>query len=175
MKFHMEKTFRYQTLLLLIIVHQNWNEFHKVDVELFTYTLNIFEELGGKYFVHFVNKIISRIYKLIIDQELPRVIEMMRTNLQIGSEIIGDWFLYAKYTEIRLYGFTGNLFLLPTFLTNKIFSLEFVRQMIHIEKKNFMNIKKGCNISFHYTIGCFVIKTSQIVQILIDILDSMKL
>ena len=33
---------------------------------------------------------------------------------------------------------------------------------------------KGRNISFHYTIGPFVIKTSQSVQLLRDILDTMK-
>ena len=116
----------------------------------------------------------SRVYQLIFDQELPRVIDIMKINLQIGSEIIGDWFLYDEYTEIRLYGFTGNPFLLPAFLTNRIFSLEFARQIIHIEKEHFLNVKKGWNISFHYTIGPFVIKTSQSGQLLTYILDTMK-
>ena len=92
-----------------------------MDVELFTYTLNLSEELGGKYFVHFANKIMTRIYTLIFDQELPRVTKMMRSHLQIGSEVTGDWFLYAKYTKIRLYGFIGYPFLLPAFLTDRIF------------------------------------------------------
>ena len=116
----------------------------------------------------------SRIYKLIFDQELPSVTDMMRTNLQTGLEITGDWFLYVEYTEIRVYGFTGNPFLLPGFLTDRIFALEFARKIIHTEKEHFLNIKKGCNINFHYTIGPFVIKTSQTVQILTDILDAMK-
>ena len=80
----MEKNFRYQTLLLLIIVHQNWDELQKMDSELFIDTFNLSEELEGESFFHFVNKIMSRIYKLIFDQELPRVIDMMRTNLQTG-------------------------------------------------------------------------------------------
>ena len=83
---------------------------------------------------------------------------MMRTNFKIRLEIIGDWFLYAEYIKIGLYSLTRNPFLLPYFLTNKIFSLEFSRQRIHIEKDHFMNIEKGCNISFHYFIGPFVIK-----------------
>ena len=128
--------------------------------ELFTNTLNLSEELGGRTFVHFVKKIMSRIYKLIFGQELQRVTKMMRTNLQKGSEITGDWFLYVECTESRLYGFTGNPFLLPAFLTDMIFSLNFSRKRIHREKEHFLNVKKGCNISFHYTIGPFVIKTS---------------
>jgi hypothetical protein len=83
MNFHMEKTFRYQTFLLLIIIHQNWDELQKVDFELFIDTFNLSEELGGRSFVHFVNKIMSRIYKLILDQELPRVTDIMRPNLQM--------------------------------------------------------------------------------------------
>ena len=100
---------------------------------------------------------------------------MMRTHLQRGYEVTGDWFLYAENTKIRLYGFTSYPFLLPAFLTNTVFALEFDRQRVHIEKAHFLNNKKGCNISFHYTIGPFVIKSSQIVQILIEILESMKL
>ena len=108
----------------------------------------------------------SRIYTLSFDQEIPTDTKMMRSHLQIGSEVIGDWFLYVEYTEIRLYGFTRYPFLFPTFLTDIIFFLEFPRQRIHTEKEHFINIKKGFNIKFHYTIGPFVVKSSQIVQIL---------
>ena len=55
---------------------------------------------------------------------------MMRSNLQTDSKVTGDWFLYVEYAEIRLYGFTGYPFLLPTFLTNRIVALEFARQRI---------------------------------------------
>ena len=114
-----------------------------MDVELFTNTLNLLEELECKTFVHFSNKIMSTIYTLIFDQELPSVTEMMRSNLQTGSKVTEDWFLYVEYTEIRLYGFTWYPFLLLAFLTDKIFSLEFSRKRIHTEEEHFLNIKKG--------------------------------
>ena len=97
-------------------------------------TFNLSEELGGKSFVQFTNKIMSRLYQWIFDQELLRVTDIMRTNLEIGSKIIGYWFLYAEYIEIRLYGFTRNPFPLLSFLTDRIFSLEFSKQRIHTEK-----------------------------------------
>ena len=146
-----------------------------MDVDLFTDTLNLTEELGCKYFPHFANKIMLRIYTLIFDQELPKDTKMMKSHLQIGSEVTGDWFLYAEYTRIRLYGFTGYPFLLPAFLTDRIFALEFARQKIHTEKEHFLNIKKGCNISFHFTSVPFVVKSSQTMQILTYILETMKL
>ena len=117
----------------------------------------------------------SRIYTLIFDQELPRVTEMMGSNLETGSEVTGDWFLHAEYIEIRLYGFTGYPFLLPSFLTDRVFALEFARQRIHTEKEHFLNIKKGCNINFHYTIVPFVVKSNEIVQIITNLLDAMKI
>ena len=92
---------------------------------MFIDTFNLLEELGGRSFVQFANKIMSRVYKLIFGQELPRVIDIMRTHLQTGSKIKGDWFLYVECTGIRSYGFTRNPFLLPYFLTEMIFSLEF--------------------------------------------------
>ena len=95
----------------------------------------------------------SRIYTLIYDQELHRVTKMIRSHLQSGSEVTRDWFLYAENIENRLYGFTGYPFLLPAFLTDRLFALEFVRQRVHTENEHFLNNEKGCNISFHYTIG----------------------
>ena len=79
-------------------------------------------------FVQFANKVMSKIYKLIYDQEFPRVTDLMRSQLQSGSEVTGVWFLYAEAIEIRLHGFTGYPFLLPAFLTDRVFALEFARQ-----------------------------------------------
>ena len=76
----------------------------------------------------------SNIYTFIVDQELPCFKKMMRSHLQTSSKVIGDWFLYAEYTEIGLYGFTRYPFLLPAFLTDRIFTLEFARQRIHTKK-----------------------------------------
>ena len=43
----------------------------------------------------FVNKIMAKVYKLLFDDVLPRVLEEMRIILQSSSEEkIGDWFLY---------------------------------------------------------------------------------
>ena len=69
-----------------------------MDVDLFIDTINFSKELGGKPFVHFANKIMSRIYTLIFYQELPKVTEMMRRHLQTSSEVTWDWFLYAENT-----------------------------------------------------------------------------
>ena len=73
MNLHTKTTFRYQTLPLKMIVKQNWNELQKVDPNLCTKNVNFSEELRSRTFVQFANKVMSRIYTLIYDQELRRV------------------------------------------------------------------------------------------------------
>ena len=94
----------------------------------------------------------------------------MRSQLQLGSEVTCNWILYDEAIEIKLYGFTCYPFLLPTFLTDIVFALEFARQRIHTEKEHFLNNKKGCNISFHYSIGPFGINSIQTIEILTKML-----
>ena len=149
-----------------MIVQQNWNELQKVDADLFTDTINFSEELGGIPFVHFPNKIISMIYTLIFDQELPKVTKMMIIYLQTGSKVTGDWFLHVENTEIRLYGFIVYPFLLPTFLTDRIFTLEFSRQRIHTEKKNiFLITIKGAILSFIILLALLQLRVAKLFKL----------
>ena len=76
----------------------------------------------------FVNTIMAEIYKLLFDDVLPRVLENMRLMLHYSLEDkIGDWFLYKEFTVLRIYGFTGEPYMLLAFLTPRIFALEFMR------------------------------------------------
>ena len=76
----------------------------------------------------FVNSIMSEIYKLLFDELLPRVLKEMKSMMQSSPEDrIGDWFLYKDFTVLRVYGFTGEPYRLPAFLTPRIFILEYMR------------------------------------------------
>lgn len=157
--FHLEKHFRYQTLLLLTFVHSNLAHLQKQDPLLFSDNFNISEESTNIYFFEFTNKIMARIYQLIFYSELPRVLEEMRNKLQLSTNPTGDWFIFKDYTILRIYRFKEAPYMLPYFLTTSLFSLEFIRQRLFTEKEHFLKYKKGCNIKFHYTVGPFVIKT----------------
>ena len=83
----------------------------------------------------FVNSIMSEMYKLLFDEILPRVLEEMKVMMQSSPEDrIGDWFLYKDFTVLRVYGFTGEPYRLPTLLTPRIFALEFMRQRLYAEE-----------------------------------------
>ena len=78
--------------------------------------------------IEFANSIMSEIYRMLFDEDLPRVLEEMRCLMQSSpEERVGDWFLYRGYTVLRVYGFTGQPYRLPSFLTPRIFALEFMR------------------------------------------------
>jgi hypothetical protein len=87
----------------------------------------------------------------------------MKTKLQFTPENrTRDWFLYRDYTIIRVYGFSEAPYILPTFLTPRIFSLEFIRQRLHSETKHFLNYKKSSNIKFPFNMGPFSLKVNQL-------------
>ena len=107
----------------------------------------------------FVNSIMSKMYKLLFDEVLPRVLEEMKLMLQSSSEDrIGDWFLYKYFTILRVYGFTGEPYKLPVFLTPRIFSLEFMRQILCAEEEHFRAFKKSSNVKFPLKVHPFIFK-----------------
>ena len=127
MNFHTEKCFRYQTLLLLLIIHANLEELQEQDPLLFAYSFDISEELAYISFFEFTNKIMAKVYNLFFKVELSRVSEEMRNKLQLSTKPIGDWFLFKYHTIIRVYGFTRTPYILPTFMTSMLFPLEYIR------------------------------------------------
>ena len=97
----------------------------------------------------FENSIMSEIYKMLFDEVLPRVLEEMKSMMQSSPEDrVGDWFLYKDFTVLRIYGFTGEPYRMPAFLTPRVFPLEYMRQRVHAEEEHFGAFKKCSNIKF---------------------------
>jgi hypothetical protein len=108
----------------------------------------------------FINKIMSRVYNLIFNTGLPRVLKDMKIYLQPNPEnIVGDWMLFMHSTVIWVYGCQEAPHLLPVFLTPRLFFLEFMRQRIISETKHFLKMHKASNLKFPFIINPFVVKT----------------
>ena len=108
----------------------------------------------------FANSIMSKMYKMLFDEDLPRVLDEMKCLMQSSPEDrVGDWFLYRDYTVLRIYGFTGQPYRLPAFLTPRIFALEFMRQRLLSEEEHFGAFKKSSNIKFPLKVGSFIFKS----------------
>ena len=112
----------------------------------------------NKYYTKFMNFLMSELYTAIFQKKLPRVLPKMRNILYLSIEkIIGDWFLFEHGTVIRLYGFVHTPYLFPSFLTPRVFSMEFIRQTLIVEAENFLNFKKSTEIKYPWVVGPFII------------------
>ena len=105
---------------------------------------------------------------------MPRVLEEMNSMMQASPEDrIGDWFLYKDFTVLRVYGFTGDPYRLPAFLTPRIISLEYMRHRLHAEEEHFGAFKKSSNIKFPLKVGSFIFKNKGALVFVEKLLESM--
>jgi hypothetical protein len=66
----------------------------------------------------FINKIMSRVYSIIFNTELPRVLVEMKSSVQTNPENrMGDWIFFMHSTVIWVYGYEEGPHLFPVFLT----------------------------------------------------------
>lgn len=73
----------------------------------------------------------------------PRISEEIRRIMLLTyQERTGDWYLYQNYTELRVYGCDLAPYKLPKFLPTRIFSLEYIKQMINADEVHFVAAKK---------------------------------
>jgi hypothetical protein len=115
--------FRYYTYLLKMFLETNKKEFLEatfISTECKIITMLIF-----------INKIMSRVYNLIFNTILRRVLEDMKSYLYPNlKNKVGDWVMLMHSIVIWVYGCQEAPYLLPIFLTPRVFSLEFIRQRI---------------------------------------------
>jgi hypothetical protein len=74
--------------------------------------------------------------------------------------------LFIKSIVIWAYGYQEGPYLLPVFLTPRVFAIEFISQRIISETKHFLKTHKASNLKFPFMIGPFMVKnTSCLLQI----------
>ena len=96
-----------------------------------------------------MNFFMAEIFSIFFQEIFPTVFPKMKKTLQLShSKMIGDWFLSEYETIIMLYGFVHHPYILPSFLTTRIFSLEFIRQRLTVEEEHILNFKKSSYIKF---------------------------
>ena len=102
----------------------------------------IIDEMSRDY-CNFMNFLMAPMYNVFFQEILPRVLPKMKEILQLSPERrIGDWFLSKHGTMIRVYGFVHQPYILPAFLTMRVFALEIIRQKLIVEDEHFLSFKK---------------------------------
>ena len=118
--------FKFQTYLLNMLLCSNVTELQFLST---IFSSDLPKQIS---MFEFANSIMSEIYKMLFNEVLPRVLEDMKCLMQSSPEDrVGDWFLHKDSTVLRIYGFTGEPYKLPAFLTPRVFALEFMRKRLH--------------------------------------------
>jgi hypothetical protein len=87
----------------------------------------------------------------------PRINEEIQRILHLSDLAkSGDWYLYQNHTEIRVYGCELAPYKLPKYLHVRIFSLEYIRQMINSDDIHFVSLKKKQQLRIKGQIGPFI-------------------
>jgi hypothetical protein len=108
-------------------------------------------------------------FKDFIDQFYHLVVCMLNNNTEprINEEIqrilhlfdlakTRDWYLYQNHIEIRVYGCDIPPYRLPKYLPVRIFSLEYIRQMVNSYDIHFVAVKKKQQLRIKTHIGPFI-------------------
>ena len=84
------KVFRYQTLVMMIVINNNLQTLQQMQPTYFAEDVNLSERNSTLIFINFTDKVMSSIYKLIFGITLPRMIEEMKAYMQNSNEPVGD-------------------------------------------------------------------------------------
>ena len=80
----------------------------------------------------------------------------MKKILQLSEQCkIRDLYLYEKHIELRIFGSKILPYKLPKYSTIRVFSLEYLRQVLNSDAINFMASKKKTQFKLKNHIGPF--------------------
>jgi hypothetical protein len=108
-------------------------------------------------FKQFIDQFYHPVVSMLSGRKEPRINEEIQRLLHLSDLAkTGDWYLYQDHTEIRIYGCELPPYKLPKFLPVRIFSLEYIRQMINSDNIHFMSFKKKQQLRIKGQIGSFI-------------------
>ena len=85
--------------------------------------------------------------------------------------------MHKEFTVLRVYGFTGEPYRLPAFLTLRIIALDFMRQKLYAEEEHFGAFKKSSDVKFPLKISPFIFKNKSallVIEKLLEVMDFQK-
>jgi hypothetical protein len=108
-------------------------------------------------FKQFIEQFYHPVVNMLIGRPKPRINEEIQRILHLSDLAKnGDWYLYQNHTDIIVYGCELAPYKLPRYLPVRIFSLEYIRQMINSDDIHFVSLKKKQKFKLKGQIGCFI-------------------
>jgi hypothetical protein len=147
--FPLNKDFCFQSYLVHLLIFQRLQNFQSLYLEtenevgdlalVINWTPIVISKPKNEGFSLYVNSFMSIVYNLMHEQSPPRIFPEIKIMLHESAETqLGYWFIFKYYTEIRMYGAELKPFKFPSFLTMRIFSLEFIRKSFNVDEVHFI-------------------------------------
>jgi hypothetical protein len=124
---------------------------------------------------NFINEVMAKAYSMMFGSLPAKIYTELKKKLQLSPNVkVGDWFLFEKYTVIRVYGFKEEPYLFPTFLDPKIYTLDCIRQRLFSYQEYFVKFSKATTFKPFYKVGPFTIKSKSAISIVEGLLGEMN-
>jgi hypothetical protein len=108
-------------------------------------------------FEEFFDQFYHPVVSMLGGRPEPRINDEVQRILHLSENTkTGDCYLYKDYIEIKVYGCELAPYKLPKYLPVKIFSLEYIRQIINSDDIHFMALKKKQQLKIKGQIGSFI-------------------
>jgi len=148
---HLGLKFEYEIRNSMSVIH--WTSLIKKN------TLNV-----G--FSKYIDQFMSKAYQITHEEIPPRISPECKTLLQLSpNKGVGDWYIFENYTKIRVYGSELRPFLLPIFLTPRIFALAYIGKTLNLDDIHFVSRKYKANFKLKKEVGPFIVNTRSTLQV----------
>jgi hypothetical protein len=108
-------------------------------------------------FKQFIEQFYHLVVSMLSDRPKPRINDEVQRILHLSDHTKTiDWYLYQNHTKIRVYGCELAPYKLPKYLPIRIFSLEYIRQIINSDDIHFVSLKKKQQLIIKGQIGSFI-------------------
>jgi hypothetical protein len=164
--FGMEGMFRYSSILAYMFVFFQADKFsfsmQKMDEDgkpqAVTAWTSLLKNNSTEYsFKAFIDQFYHPMVSMLSGRPEPRINDEVQRILHLSDNTkTGDWYLYQNHTEIRVYGCELAPYKLPKYLPVRIFSLEYIRQIMNSDDIHFVSLKKKQQLRIKGQIGSFI-------------------
>jgi hypothetical protein len=119
-------------------------------------------------FLECIDLFMSNSYKVIYSEPPPKIFLECKKLLRLSPDKrVGDWYIFDNYTKIRVYGCELRPFLLPIFLTPKMFSLQYIRKILNSDDVHFVSRKYKATFKLEKEVGPFIVNSKIALQVLV--------
>jgi hypothetical protein len=164
--FGTEGMFRYSSILAYMFVFYQADKFsfsmQKMDADgrpqPITAWTSLLKHNSTEYsFKAFIDHFYHPVVSMLSGRPKPQINDEVQRILHLSDNTkTGDWYLYQNHSEIRVYECKLAPYKLPKYVSVRIFSLEYIRQIMNLDDIHFVSLKRKQQLRIKGQIGSFI-------------------